>query len=52
MPVVERNRLIRLVSIRDLVKMPVAEIEMEATATQGGHRLASAVSATQEKASQ
>jgi hypothetical protein len=32
--VVERNRLIRLVSIDDLVKMPVVEIEMEATAMQ------------------
>ena len=31
---VERNRLIRFVSIDDLVKMPVVEIEMEATATQ------------------
>ncbi len=34
MPVVERNRLIPLVSIGDAVKMPVAEIEMEATTTQ------------------
>ena len=33
MPVVERNRLIGLVSIGHLVKMPGAEIEMAATAT-------------------
>jgi hypothetical protein len=33
MPVVERNRLIGLVSIGDFVKMPGAEIEMAATAT-------------------
>ena len=33
MPVVERDRLIGLVSIGDLVKLQIAEIEMEATAT-------------------
>jgi CBS domain-containing protein len=33
MPVVERDRLIGLVSIGDLVKMQIAEIEMEASAT-------------------
>jgi CBS domain-containing protein len=33
MPVVERNRLIGLVSIGDLVKMQIAGVEMEATAT-------------------
>jgi hypothetical protein len=33
MPVVERNRLIGLVSIGDFVKMTGTEIEMEATAT-------------------
>ena len=33
MPVVERDRLIGLVSIGDLVKIQIAEIEMEATAT-------------------
>jgi hypothetical protein len=33
MPVVERNRLIGLVSIGDFVKMPGAENEMAATAT-------------------
>ena len=33
MPVVERDRLIGLVSIGDLVKMQIAEIEMEAAAT-------------------
>jgi hypothetical protein len=33
MPVVERNRLIGFVSIGDLVKIQVAEVEMEATAT-------------------
>ena len=33
MPVVERDRLIGLVSIGDLVKMQIAEVEMEATAT-------------------
>ena len=33
MPVVERDRLIGLVSIGDLVKMHIAEVEMEATAT-------------------
>ena len=33
MPVVERDRLIGLVSIGDLVKIQIAEIEMEADAT-------------------
>jgi hypothetical protein len=33
MPVMERNRLVGLVSTGDPVKMPGAEIEMEATAT-------------------
>jgi CBS domain-containing protein len=33
MPVVERGRLIGLVSIGDLVKMHIAEADMEATAT-------------------
>ena len=33
MPVVERDRLIGLVSIGDLVKMHIAEVEIEATAT-------------------
>ena len=33
MPVVERDRLIGLVSIGDLVKMQIADVEMEATAT-------------------
>jgi hypothetical protein len=33
MPVVERDQLIGLVSIGDLVKMQIAEVEMEATAT-------------------
>jgi CBS domain-containing protein len=33
MPVVERDRLIGLVSIGDLVKIHIAEIEMEAAAT-------------------
>src|ERR1700693_5588170 len=33
MPVVERDRLIGLVSIGDLVKMHIAEVEMEAAAT-------------------
>jgi CBS domain-containing protein len=33
MPVVKRDRLIGLVSIGDLVKIQIAEIEMEATAT-------------------
>jgi CBS domain-containing protein len=33
MPVVERDRLVGLVSIGDLVKMQIAEIEMEAAAT-------------------
>jgi CBS domain-containing protein len=33
MPVVERHRLIGLVSIGDLVKIQIAEIEMEAAAT-------------------
>ena len=33
MPVVERDRLIGLVSISDLVKIQIAEIEMEAAAT-------------------
>ncbi len=33
MPVVERDRLIGLVSIGDLVKIQIAEIEMEAAAT-------------------
>jgi CBS domain-containing protein len=33
MPVVERSRLIGLVSIGDLVKMRIAEVEMEAVAT-------------------
>jgi CBS domain-containing protein len=35
MPVVERDRLIGLVSIGDLVKIHIAEVEMEATATAG-----------------
>ena len=35
MPVVERDRLVGLVSIGDLVKIHVAEVEMEATATAG-----------------
>jgi signal-transduction protein with cAMP-binding, CBS, and nucleotidyltransferase domain len=33
MPVVERGRLIGLISIGDLVKMQISEIEMEAAAT-------------------
>ena len=33
MPVVERDRLVGLVSIGDLVKVQIAEIEMEAAAT-------------------
>ena len=33
MPVVELGRLIGLVSIGDLVKMQIAEVEMEAAAT-------------------
>jgi CBS domain-containing protein len=33
MPVMERDRLIGLISIGDLVKMHIAEIEMEAAAT-------------------
>ena len=33
MPVVERDRLVGLVSIGDLVKIHIAEVEMEATAT-------------------
>jgi CBS domain-containing protein len=33
MPVVERDRLIGIVSIGDLVKIQIAEIEMEAAAT-------------------
>ena len=33
MPVVERGRLIGLISIGDLVKMRIAEVEMEAAAT-------------------
>ena len=33
MPVVEKNRLIGLVSIGDLVKVQISEIEMEAAAT-------------------
>jgi signal-transduction protein with cAMP-binding, CBS, and nucleotidyltransferase domain len=33
MPVVDRDRLIGLVSIGDLVKIQIAEIEMEAAAT-------------------
>ena len=33
MPVVEMGRLIGLISIGDLVKMQVADVEMEATAT-------------------
>ncbi len=33
MPVVERGRLVGLVSIGDLVKIQIAEIEMEAAAT-------------------
>ena len=33
MPVVERGRLIGLVSIGDLVKMYIAETDMEAAAT-------------------
>jgi CBS domain-containing protein len=33
MPVVERDRLIGLVSIGDLVKMRIGEVEMEAAAT-------------------
>jgi len=35
MPVVERDRLVGLVSIGDLVKIHIAEVEMEATATAG-----------------
>jgi CBS domain-containing protein len=38
MPVVERDRLIGLVSIGDLVKIQIAEIEMEAAATREYHR--------------
>ena len=33
MPVVERDRLVGLVSVGDLVKIQIAEIEMEAAAT-------------------
>ena len=33
MPVVERGRLIGLVSIGDVVKMHIAEVDMEAAAT-------------------
>ena len=33
MPVVETDRLIGLISIGDLVKMQIADLEMEATAT-------------------
>jgi len=33
MPVVETDRLIGLTSIGDLVKMQIADVEMEATAT-------------------
>ena len=33
MPVVEMGRLIGLISIGDLVKIQIAEMEMEATAT-------------------
>lgn len=33
MPVVEEGRLIGLISIGDLVKMQIADVEMEATAT-------------------
>jgi signal-transduction protein with cAMP-binding, CBS, and nucleotidyltransferase domain len=33
MPVVERGRLIGLVSIGDLVKMRISEVEMETAAT-------------------
>jgi CBS domain-containing protein len=33
MPVVERDRLVGLVSIGDLVKIQIAEVEMEAAAT-------------------
>ena len=33
MPVVERDRLIGLVSIGDLVKIQISEIDMEAAAT-------------------
>jgi CBS domain-containing protein len=33
MPVVEMGRLIGLVSIGDLIKLQIAEIEMEAAAT-------------------
>jgi CBS domain-containing protein len=33
MPVVEKNRLIGLVSIGDLVKIQISEIEMEVAAT-------------------
>jgi CBS domain-containing protein len=33
MPVVEKDRLIGLISIGDLVKMQIADVEMEATAT-------------------
>jgi CBS domain-containing protein len=33
MPVVEKGRLIGLISIGDLVKMQIADVEMEATAT-------------------
>jgi signal-transduction protein with cAMP-binding, CBS, and nucleotidyltransferase domain len=32
-PVVETGRLIGLISIGDLVKMQIADVEMEATAT-------------------
>jgi predicted transcriptional regulator len=39
MPVVETDRLIGLTSIGDLVKMQIADVEMEATATReyGGY---------------
>jgi len=36
MPVVERGRLIGLVSTGDLVKMRIAEVEIEAAATRAG----------------
>ena len=35
MPVVEKDRLVGLVSIGDLVKIQLAEVEMEAAATRG-----------------
>ena len=33
MPVVEKDRLVGLVSIGDLIKIQVSEVEMEAAAT-------------------